>query len=220
MPGSLAKRTVIAAPHQSEPTGRVVADRGDLLLSPGCGRNPRSHANMIAPSTEGSAMASCFTAMPRDDLPVRGPDKSDYEYHRQPVDDRHRPSQTLASGTQRAHCTHETIWMQTTGATLVAIKRCSPMCVRMPAQDSRSVHGLLYLAAVRDDRRRKEHCQGRVDTGPASLTAPEAIGCDADADAVELGRSADAWPAPGPHVLAFHEDESVDWSDSFTPFCC
>ena len=24
----------------------------------------------------------------------------------------------------------------------------------------------------------------------------------------------------GPHVLAFHEDESVDWSDSFTPFCC
>jgi hypothetical protein len=74
------------------------------------------------------------------------------------------------------------------------------------------------LAAVRDDRRRKEHCQGRVDTGPAPLTAPEAIGCDADA--VELGRSADTWPAPGPHVLAFHEDESVGWSDSFTPFCC
>jgi hypothetical protein len=40
--------------------------------------------------------------------------------------------------------------MQTTGAALLAVKRCSPMRVRMPAQDSRSVHRLLYLAAVRD----------------------------------------------------------------------
>jgi hypothetical protein len=48
MPGSLAKRTVIAALHQSDPAGRVVADRGDLLLSPGGGRNPRSHGIMIA----------------------------------------------------------------------------------------------------------------------------------------------------------------------------
>jgi hypothetical protein len=60
MPRSLAKRAVIAALHQSDPTGRVVADRGDLLLSPGCGRNSRYHANMIAPSTEGNAMASYF----------------------------------------------------------------------------------------------------------------------------------------------------------------
>jgi hypothetical protein len=32
-----------------------------------------------------------------------------------PVDDHHRPSQTLASGTQRARCMRETIWMQNTG---------------------------------------------------------------------------------------------------------
>jgi hypothetical protein len=53
MPGGLAERAVIASIHQSDPAGRVVADRGDLLLSPSCGRNPRSHANMIARSTAG-----------------------------------------------------------------------------------------------------------------------------------------------------------------------
>src|SRR5580704_12064702 len=51
MPGGLAERAVIAALHQSDPTGWVVADRGDLLLSPGCGRDPRSHATMIAGSS-------------------------------------------------------------------------------------------------------------------------------------------------------------------------
>src|SRR6202000_2958905 len=49
MPGCLAKRTVVAALHQSDPTGWVVADRGHLLLGPGCGRNPGSHVTMIAP---------------------------------------------------------------------------------------------------------------------------------------------------------------------------
>ena len=39
--------------------------------------------------------------------------------------------------------------MQTTGATLLAAKRCSLARALMPAQDSRSAHGLLYLAAVR-----------------------------------------------------------------------
>jgi hypothetical protein len=38
-----------------------------------------------------------------------------------PVDDRYRPSENLASGTQQARCTHETIWMHTIGAVLVAI---------------------------------------------------------------------------------------------------
>ena len=37
------------------------------------------------------------------------------------VDDRYRPSQTLVSGTQRARRTPETIWMQTTGATLLVV---------------------------------------------------------------------------------------------------
>ena len=43
-------------------------------------------------------------------------------------------------------------WMQTTGACLFAVERCSPVRVWMAAQDSRSAHGLLYFAAVRDDR--------------------------------------------------------------------
>jgi len=51
MPGRLAERAVVAALHQGDPAGWVVADRGDLLLSPGCSRNPGSHANMIADSS-------------------------------------------------------------------------------------------------------------------------------------------------------------------------
>jgi hypothetical protein len=60
-----------------------------------------------------------------------------------------------------------TTWMQTTGAALLAVRRCSLARVRMPAQDSRSAHGLLYLAAVRDDWREQEHRQGTVDTDPS-----------------------------------------------------
>jgi len=86
-----------------------------------------------------------------------------------PVDDRHRPSQAVVSGTQRARCTYETIWMQTTGASLLAVNRCSPARVRMAAQDSRSAYGLLYPAAVWDDRRKQEHCQGPVDIGAHSI---------------------------------------------------
>jgi len=41
--------------------------------------------------------------------------------------------------------------MQTTGTALIAVQRCSLMRMWMPAQDSRSAHGLLYLGAVRDD---------------------------------------------------------------------
>ena len=39
-------------------------------------------------------------------------------------------------------------WMQTTGAALLTTRWCSSARVLMPAQDSRSAHGLLYLAAV------------------------------------------------------------------------
>src|SRR5260370_11433988 len=46
MPGGLAERAVIAALHQSDPAGWVVADRGDLLLSPGYGRNPTTHPKL------------------------------------------------------------------------------------------------------------------------------------------------------------------------------
>ncbi len=65
-----------------------------------------------------------------------------------PVDDRHRPSQTLASGTQRARCTPETVWMQTTGACLFVFNQCSLPRVQMHAQDSRSAHGLLDSAGL------------------------------------------------------------------------
>jgi hypothetical protein len=58
------------------------------------------------------------------------------------------------------------VWMQNMGAALFAVKRCSPMRVRMPAQDSRSAYALLYLPAVRDDWHKQEHCQDHVDIDP------------------------------------------------------
>jgi len=42
--------------------------------------------------------------------------------------------------------------MQTSGTALLAVERCSLVRVWMAAQDSRSAYGLLYVAAVRDDR--------------------------------------------------------------------
>jgi hypothetical protein len=53
--------------------------------------------------------------------------------------------------------------MQTTGATMLATKRRSLVRVLMVVHDGRSAHGLLYLAAVRADRREQEHCQGMLD---------------------------------------------------------
>ncbi len=43
--------------------------------------------------------------------------------------------------------------MQTSGAALLAVQAGSPVRLRTLAQDSRSAYGLLYRAAVRDDRR-------------------------------------------------------------------
>ena len=60
--------------------------------------------------------------------------------------------------------------MQTTGATLLAVKRCSVVRAWMTAEDSRSALRLLYLAAVRHDGAGEKHCQGCVDIGSASLT--------------------------------------------------
>jgi hypothetical protein len=56
-------------------------------------------------------------------------------------------------------------WMQTTGATLLATKRRSLVRVLMVVHDGRCAHGLLYLAAVRDDRRELERGQVQVDGG-------------------------------------------------------
>jgi hypothetical protein len=47
--------------------------------------------------------------------------------------------------------------MQTTGAALPVVKRCSLSRLLMPGQDGHSVHGLLYLAAVREDCCQQEH---------------------------------------------------------------
>jgi len=66
------------------------------------------------------------------------------------------------------------LWMQTVGTTLLAVKLCSIVRVRMPAYDSHSAQGLPYLAAVWDDGREQEHRQGRIEIGSASLTAAEA----------------------------------------------
>lgn len=44
-------------------------------------------------------------------------------------------------------------WMQTTGATLLTVRRCRLARTWMLTQGSRSVYRLLYFAAVRGDRR-------------------------------------------------------------------
>ena len=92
------------------------------------------------------------------------------------------------------------IWMQNMGAALFAVKRCSPMRVRMPAQDSRSAYALLYLPAVRDDWHKQEHCQDHVDIDPASLTAPEAV-----SRAVAWLRLRPGSTALGPHLVHGHQ---------------
>jgi len=58
-----------------------------------------------------------------------------------------------------------TTWMQTTGTALLASEWRSIVRLWTPAQDSRSAHGLLYLAAVRDDWCQQEHRQVRLDIG-------------------------------------------------------
>ena len=65
------------------------------------------------------------------------------------MNDRHRPCQTMVSGTQRARCTYETIWMQTNGTPLLAAKRRSLARMPMAAQDGSCAPGLLYSTAVR-----------------------------------------------------------------------
>ena len=47
------------------------------------------------------------------------------------------------------------MWMQTTGACLFALNRCSSLRVQTAAQGSRGAHGLLYFIAVRDDPARE-----------------------------------------------------------------
>src|SRR5215472_17824854 len=95
--------------------------------------------------------------------------------------------------------------MQTTGACLFASSRCSSPRVQTPAQDSRSAHGLLYPAAVRDDQRQHEHCQGGVDISPASLTAPEAV----DRLAHHLGRPLGERPV-GPCLVLVGSADPLD----------
>src|SRR5262249_43027171 len=62
MSGGLAERAVIAAVHQSEPTSRVVADRGDLLLRPLSSRNTRLHKDRIACSSSDASAERSVTA--------------------------------------------------------------------------------------------------------------------------------------------------------------
>jgi len=82
---------------------------------------------------------------------------------------------SIASGLRLRGLEPLALWMQTTGASLLAVSRCSSPRVWTLAQDSPSAYGLLYLAAVWADWRGQEHRQGRVDINSASLTAPEAV---------------------------------------------
>ena len=59
-----------------------------------------------------------------------------------------------------------TFWMQTSGASLLAVNRCSPVRVSMPAHDSRSAHRLLYLAAVQHDGHHLTGPQVRIRVAP------------------------------------------------------
>jgi hypothetical protein len=54
------------------------------------------------------------------------------------------------------------VWMQTTGVTLLAVRRCSLTCTLMLAQGSHSTYGLLYLTAVRSDWRGHEDRRHRL----------------------------------------------------------
>jgi hypothetical protein len=63
------------------------------------------------------------------------------------------------------------IWMQTSGTALLAVERCSPVRVWMAAQHSRSAHGLLYFAAVRDDRHHQIRRLCRANPPPAYFVA-------------------------------------------------
>lgn len=53
--------------------------------------------------------------------------------------------------------------MQTIGTTLARGNRCSLVRVQVPAHNSSSAHGFLYLAAVRDDGCQQEHRQALAD---------------------------------------------------------
>jgi hypothetical protein len=46
------------------------------------------------------------------------------------------------------HGPNDAVWMQTTGASLIAVERCSLDRMWMPARGSRSAHALLYPVAV------------------------------------------------------------------------
>jgi hypothetical protein len=65
-----------------------------------------------------------------------------------PVDDRRRPSQAVASGTQRARGTYETIWMQNMGATQDHRWPTRLLRLSTATQARGCALGLLYLAGV------------------------------------------------------------------------
>jgi hypothetical protein len=63
--------------------------------------------------------------------------------------------------------------MQTTGSALIAVRLCSPVRMWMFAQGSDCAHGLLYLAAVRDNWREHKHLPG---TRPNTLSESAHLG--------------------------------------------
>ena len=103
-------------------------------------------------------------------------------------------------------------WMQTTCATLLATKRRSLVRVLMIVHDGRCAHGLLYLAAVRDDRRELEHRQGHVDVG---LLHSRLRRQSADCLTAWVNRSL-YWPL----VLTWSADSQSSACPNRSLFCC
>ena len=66
-----------------------------------------------------------------------------------------------------------TTWLQTTGTVLLVVERCSVVRVRLAIEDRRSAPGLLYFAAVQDDR----HHLIRKLCHPRSLPARSLLSC-------------------------------------------
>jgi hypothetical protein len=67
--------------------------------------------------------------------------------------------------------------MQTTGASLLAVSWCIPPHVRTPVQDSLSAHGLLYLAAVREDLQSRNAVNAELTSGCAPSKPARPVTC-------------------------------------------
>jgi hypothetical protein len=109
------------------------------------------------------------------------------------------------------------VWMQTSGTALLAVERCSLVRVWMAAQDSHSAYGLLYLAAVRDDRhhRIRRVCQSLPRPGACCLASND--GCRWCATLAVVERCCPARIRPAVRCLILCQVAAQAWFA--TPAC-